>query len=57
MSHYDLTGGFMAGAPGNLSRSSIITEEDLEYFVQTFSKTGFRYFQFRILIEGKNNKV
>ena len=32
----------MAGSPENISRSSMITEEDLDYFVATFSKTGFR---------------
>ena len=37
-----LSGGLFAGVPDNIEKSWILTEEDLKYFVETYSKTGFR---------------
>ncbi|EDO49810.1 predicted protein [Nematostella vectensis] len=35
-------GGFFVGTPEKVERSCMITEEDLDYFVENFRKTGFR---------------
>ncbi|XP_071949409.1 bifunctional epoxide hydrolase 2-like [Antedon mediterranea] len=35
-------GGFLVGSPENVSRSVMLTEEDLQYYVQQFKKSGFR---------------
>ena len=37
-----LSGGLFAGVPDNIEKSWILTDEDLKYFVETYSKTGFR---------------
>ena len=37
-----LSGGLFAGVPGNIEKSWILSDEDLKYFVETYSKTGFR---------------
>ncbi|CAH3194835.1 unnamed protein product [Porites evermanni] len=35
-------GGLFAGVPDNIEKSWILSDEDLKYFVETYSKTGFR---------------
>lgn len=35
-------GGFLVGFPDDLERSSMITEDELNYFIQTFKRSGMR---------------
>lgn len=35
-------GGLFVGLPDNMERSWILSDDDLKYFVETYSKTGFR---------------
>ncbi|XP_031566071.1 bifunctional epoxide hydrolase 2-like [Actinia tenebrosa] len=35
-------GGIFKGFPENVEKSPMITEQDLDYFVESFTKTGFR---------------
>ena len=39
-------GGMFTGLPDNVNRSWILSEDSLKYFVEMYSKTGFRLGKF-----------
>ena len=37
-----ILGGFLVGFPDNPPRSVCLSEEELQYYVEQFTRTGFR---------------
>lgn len=42
----NISGGLFAGLPDKVERSWILTDDDLKYLVEMYSKTGFRLVSF-----------